>query len=147
MDRLAKLLHAFETIGIAADPIALVGRGLMAAFFIHEGVDQIADFAGTMSYMAGFGVWPGFLPLVILAELGGGLAILIGFLTRPTAIGLAIFTLLTALFFHKDFADADQAIHFQKNVTMAGGFLILAAFGSGAWSVDAWLMRRSGAKQ
>jgi putative oxidoreductase len=131
-----------EAVGLAGNSLALIGRVLMAAFFINEGVSQIGDVAGTIEYMRGFGVWPQLLPLVVLAELGGGLLILFGFATRVAAIGLAVFTLLTALFFHRDFSDPDQYIHFEKNLTIAGGFLALAAFGAGAWSIDAWLAKR-----
>ena len=75
--------------------------------------------------------------LVGLVELLGGLAILIGFQTRIAAWVLALFCVATALVAHMDWADAMQLIHFQKNLAMAGGFLVLAAFGAGAYSVDA----------
>ena len=75
------------------------------------------------------------LPLVILTELGGGLLVLFGLKTRWAAIALFGFCLLTALFFH---LGADQTIHFRKNIAMAGGFLLLAIFGPGGWSLDAW---------
>jgi putative oxidoreductase len=120
-----------------ANPLALLGRVLLSAFFLNEGYDKIINYGDTISYMEGFGVSARLLPLVILLEISGGLAVLSGFLARPAAIALAGYCLLTAFFFHRDFADADQYIHFQKNVTMAGGFLILAAFGPGAWSLDA----------
>ena len=136
------LLRVGAAIGLAGDALALLSRVLMAAFFINEGAGKIGDVAGTMDYMRSFGVWPFLIPLVILAELGGGLLILFGLATRVTAIGLAAYALLTALFFHRDFSDADQLIHFQKNLTIAGGFLALAAFGAGAWSLDRGLARR-----
>ena len=125
-----------------ADPLAFLGRVLLSAFFFNEGQDQIVNFADTMSYMEGFGVSPRLLPLVIATEIGGALMVLTGFLARPAAIALAGYCLLTALFFHTGFNDADQVIHFQKNVTMAGGFLILAAHGAGAWSLDALIAGR-----
>ncbi len=60
--------------------------------------EKITGYAGTQQYMEAMGV-PGFmLPLVILLEFGGGLAILFGFLTRTTALFTAGFTLLTAFF-------------------------------------------------
>src|SRR5579859_7011357 len=136
------LLRIGEAIGLAGNALALLSRVLMAAFFVNEGAGKIGDVVGTMDYMRSFGVWPFLLPLVILAELGGGLLILFGLATRVTAIGLAVYALLTALFFHRDFSDADQFIHFQKNLTIAGGFLALAAFGAGAWSLDGWLAKR-----
>jgi putative oxidoreductase len=125
-----------------ADPLALLGRVLLSAFFLDEGLDQIVTYADTVSYMESFGVSGRLLPFVILVEIGGGLAVLIGFLARPAAIALAGLCLLTALFFHSNFADPDQFIHFQKNLTMAGGFFTLAAWGAGAWSLDAFIAGR-----
>jgi putative oxidoreductase len=141
-DALRGVFRTGEAIGLAGDVFALLSRVLMAAFFINEGADKIGDMAGTMDYMRSFGVWPFLLPLVIVVELGGGLLVLSGLATRVTAIGLAIYALLAALFFHRDFSDADQLIHFQKNLTIAGGFLSLAAFGAGRWSLDRWLAKR-----
>ena len=78
-------------------------------------------------------VAPALLPLVILTEFGGGLLVLAGFKTRWAAIAIAGFCLLTALIFH---LPSGETIEFQKNVAMAGGFLVLAVFGPGAWSID-----------
>ena len=119
-------------------PLSLVARVLMAGMFIHEGYGKITDYGDTVDYMQSFGVNGHLLPLVILTELGGGLMILLGFGTRLAAIALAGFALLTAIFFHTNFADAMEAINFQKNLTIAGGFLILALAGPGAWSIDTW---------
>ena len=115
---------------------ALVGRLLLAFLFVREGIGKIADYAGLQDYMAQFGVNPSLLPLVILTELGGGLLVAFGGFTRVAAIGLAGFALLTAWFFHRG-EDLDSIIHFQKNLAIAGGFLVLAANGAGAWSLDA----------
>lgn len=76
------------------------------------------------------------LPLVILLEFGGGLAILFGFLTRTTALFTAGFTLLTAFLFHSNFAEGVNSLMFMKNLTIAGGFLLLAITGPGAFSID-----------
>lgn len=141
---LKTVLRAVETIGRAGNLLALASRALLSVLFINEGVAQIGDVAGTMDYMRGFGVWPQLVPLVILVEFGGGLLVLFGLATRVAAIGLAVFTFLAALFFHRDFSDPDQFIHFQKNLAIAGGFLALAAYGAGGWSLDAWLKRRAG---
>jgi putative oxidoreductase len=137
-----RLSEVGESFAFLVDPLAFLGRVLLSAFFLHEGYDQIVDYVGTMAYMEDFGVSPHLLPLVIIAEIGGGLMVLTGFLARPAAIALAGLCLLTALFFHSGFNDADQLIHFQKNLTMAGGFLMLAAYGAGAWSLDALIAGR-----
>jgi hypothetical protein len=42
----------------------------------------------------------------------------------------------TALIGHTNFADRNQEIHFLKNMAMTGGFLYVAAFGGGAWSLE-----------
>ena len=135
-------MSAVEAIGLASNSLMLLGRILMTALFIREGAVQLADMPGTMDYMRGFGVSPQLAPLVILAELVGGLLILFGLFTRLAAISLAIFTLLAALFFHRDFSDLDEFIHFQKNLAIAGGFLAVAAVGAGRWSLDGWLAKR-----
>jgi putative oxidoreductase len=126
------------------DAAVAVGRVLMAAIFIIEGYGKIVGYADVAAYMRSFGVPPVLLPLVIVTELGGGLLILTGLLTRAAAIALAGFALLTALIFHTGAADPGAAVQFQKNLAIAGGFLVLAAYGPGAWSLDAWLVRRAG---
>jgi putative oxidoreductase len=73
---------------------------------------------------------------------GGGLALLLGWGTRWAALALAGFTLVASLFFHNFWAmPADQVmlqqLMFFKNIAVAGGLLVLAAFGAGALSVDA----------
>jgi putative oxidoreductase len=118
--------------------IALVGRSGLAYVFIVDGWQAIANFANVGDYMQANGVSARLLPLVIATELGGGLMVVTGFAARWAAIALAGFCLLTALFFHRDSGDAEQVINFQKNIAMAGGFLMLAAFGPGGWSIDAW---------
>ena len=114
-------------------PLVLLGRAMLAYIFIVEGYGKIAGYAGVAAYMRGHGVSSALLPLVILTELGGGLLVLAGLKTRWAAIALFGFCLLTALFFHRA---ADQTIELHKNVAMAGGFLVLATFGPGAWSID-----------
>jgi len=123
-------------------PVALAARLMLAAIFVLEGWFKIADYDGTLRYMADHGVPGPLLPLAITMELGGGLLVAFGFLSRVSATALAGFCLLTALIFHANFGDADQLIHFYKNIAIAGGFLALAAFGPGNWSVDALRARR-----
>ncbi len=118
-----------------AGPLMLLARAMFATIFVVEGAGKIADYAGVAGYMQANGVDPRLLPLVILTELGGGLLVLFGLKTRWAAIALCGFCLLTALFIH---LRADEMIEFQKNTAMAGGFLTLAIFGPGPWSLDGW---------
>lgn len=120
----------------------LVARILMPILFITAGYGKIGAYGATQQYMESMGV-PGFmLPLTILLEFGGGLAILFGFLTRTTAFITAIFTVLTALLFHSNFADEMNQMMFMKNLSIAGGFLVLSVVGAGGFSLDALLKKR-----
>jgi putative oxidoreductase len=119
-----------------ADPLVLLARAMLAYIFVLEGIGKIATYADVQGYMRDHGVAPALLPLVILTELGGGLLVLFGLKTRWAAIALAGFCLLTALLVH---LPAGEMIEFQKNIAIAGGFLLLASFGPGAWSIDRWL--------
>ncbi|WP_147194643.1 DoxX family protein [Pantoea sp. MBD-2R] len=114
----------------------LVARILLPVLFIVAGWGKITGYAGTQQYMEAMGVPGFFLPLTILLEFGGGLAILFGFLTRFTAIATAIFTLITALVFHTNFSVDGNSINFMKNLSIAGGYLLLFITGPGAYSID-----------
>jgi len=116
---------------------SLLGRVGLSAIFIISGWGKIAAYAGTQQYMEAMGVSGELLPLVILLELGGGLAILAGLFTRFTAVVFALFALASGVLFHWDFADQAQFTSLLKNVAIAGGFIMLAATGAGAFSVDA----------
>ncbi|MFY9315430.1 MAG: DoxX family protein [Burkholderiales bacterium] len=121
----------------------LAGRILIATIFVVAGAGKIAGYAGTQAYMQSQGVPGVLLPLVIAAELGGGLLIILGLWTRLAALALAGFSILSALLFHANFADQMQQIMLMKNFAMAGGFLFLVAHGAGALSLDAWRARKA----
>ncbi|MGY4108027.1 DoxX family protein [Aeromonas encheleia] len=121
------------------DVALLVGRVLLALMFVIAGWGKIGGYAGTQGYMEAMGVPGAVLPLVILLELGGGLAIVLGLFTRSIAVLLAGFTLMAAFLFHYQPAEQMQMLMFMKNLSIAGGFLALAAAGAGAFSLDARL--------
>ncbi|RPD99165.1 DoxX family protein [Candidatus Pantoea deserta] len=130
-------MKKFEDAGL------LLARILMPVLFITAGWGKLTGYAGTQQYMEAMGV-PGFmLPLVILLELGGGLAILFGFLTRFTALFTAAFTILTAFLFHSNFAEGVNQLMFMKNLSIAGGFLVLGLVGPGAYSIDRLLRKKT----
>jgi len=113
-----------------------LGRVLLAVMFIQAGISKIFGYAGTQQMMESHGIPGMLLPLVIFVEAGCGLGVLLGLFTRSSAILLAGFCGLAALFFHFDFADRMQMINFMKNITIAGGFLVLAGAGPGALALD-----------
>ncbi len=124
--------------------MALVGRILLALMFLIAGIGKIgAGFAGTVGYIGSVG-----LPLpqvaaigAIIVEIVASLALIIGWKTRWAALALAIFSVAAALLFHNYWAmpanqQMMQQIIFMKNLAVAGGLLMLAVAGPGAWSVD-----------
>ncbi len=116
--------------------ILLISRILMALIFIAAGAGKLSNFEGTQAYMQMTGVPGPLLPLVILVEVGGGLAILLGYQTRWVALALAGFCAVSGAIFHNNFADQTQTIMFMKNLAMAGGFLSLFVSGAGSLSLD-----------
>lgn len=113
--------------------ISLVARVLMAYIFIVAGWGKVTAYNATVGYMESMGVSGAMLPLTILVELGGGLALFFGFQARFAALGLAIFSLITAFLFHDAHTDA---INFMKNMAMTGGLLFLMLHGAGKFSLD-----------
>jgi putative oxidoreductase len=124
--------------------MALLGRAMIAMLFIPGGISKLTGFAGTVGYIASKGV-P--LPevcaaIAIIVELGLGIALLVGWKTRWAALAIAIFTVVITFIFHAFWAvPAEQVMmqkmSFFKNIAIAGGLYAFAAFGPGAWSVDA----------
>lgn len=121
---------------------SLIGRLFIAAIFLMAGVSKIGGYEATQGYMQAMGVPAGLLPLVILTEVVGAIAIIVGYQTRIVAFLLAGFSLVSALLFHFNFADQMQSILFMKNVAIAGGFLFLVANGAGDVSVDNGLAKK-----
>jgi putative oxidoreductase len=119
--------------------LPLLGRVLIGLPFLMSGLGKVATYAATTAYIGSVG-----LPLAPLGwaiavafEVGGGLLLVLGFRARGVATGLAVFTLATAIFFHNNFADQNQMIHFLKNIMIIGGLLQIAHFGAGRYSLDA----------
>ncbi|NHC03325.1 DoxX family protein [Acinetobacter sp. 187] len=113
--------------------ISLVGRILLAYIFLVAGWGKITGYAATVGYMESMGVPGAMLPLTILVEFGGGLALLFGFQARFAAFGLAVFSIITALIFH---GGAEDSINLMKNLAISGGLLFLMLHGAGRLSLD-----------
>jgi len=122
--------------------LGLAGRILLALMFLLSGLGKLGAYSATAAYMFSAGVPGALLPLVIITEVGGALAIVVGWKTRTVALLLAGFCLLTAITFHRNFSDQNQMINFLKNVSIAGGFLLLVANGPGPLSIDGRLRNR-----
>ena len=125
------------------DWAALLGRLLLVILFFYSGFGKISGFQETAQDIAGHGLpFPQLLTaLAILLELGGAIAIAIGWKTRWAAALLVLFMIVITPIFHKFWGippdqAMDQQIHFMKNVSILGGFLLLFAFGPGRYSLD-----------
>ena len=115
---------------------APAGRILISLMFVTSGFSKISGYTATQGYMEAMGVPGVILPLVIAVELLGGLAVMLGWHTRIAAFLLAGFSLLSAVLFHANFGDQMQMIMFMKNISIAGGFLMIVALGGGAYALD-----------
>lgn len=118
-------------------PALLSARILLGLLFILAGAGKLGDVAGFGGYMASGGI-PAFLAWpVVLFEIGAGVLIIAGALTRPAALALAAFCVASGLLYHFDPADQMQMTMLLKNLALAGGYIALAVSGPGALSVDA----------
>jgi putative oxidoreductase len=120
----------------------LLGRVLLGLLFVLEGVSKLRGYDGAARYMTAHGMPAILLPAVIALEIIGGAMIIAGWWTRCAAAALATFCVVAAVIFHTRFGDRNQVIHFEKNLALAGAFLLLWVRGAGAFSLDAWRARR-----
>jgi putative oxidoreductase len=118
--------------------LTIAARLLMSLIFILSGWGKLTGYSGTLGYFTSIGLplAAAVTPLVILIELGGGLALLFGFKARWAAAILALFSVASALIAHTNFADANQMNNFMKNLAMAGGYLLFVKYGAGSPSID-----------
>lgn len=124
----------------------LVGRCMIALLFAITAIDQVREWRDTTIYILSHGVRPAELALAfaLVVQLGGALALILGFRTKLTALVLFIFTVSVSFLFH-DFwkiEDAElaraQMQLFARNMGIAGGLLLLVGMGAGRWSYDSW---------
>lgn len=116
----------------------LLGRAGLAFLLLLSGAGRLAHYASAQQSLETLGLSAALLPLLILLEIGGGVAMLAGAFTRVLAGALALLTLAAGIGLYGDFTDQLQFIQLSKHAAMAGGFVMLAATGAGAFSVDAW---------
>lgn len=140
--------HPTETNVRAAagvnDAMLAIGRVVIALIFVSSGIEKFMDLAGTASEIGSKNLpYPDVLAvLTATLESVGGLLVIFGWQTRIAALVLALFTAVAGYFFH-DFwhlppgpQHTDMMIHFMKNLSIIGGFLMLAAVGGGHYSLD-----------
>tara|TARA_B100000686_G_scaffold259700_1_gene272244 strand:- start:100 stop:483 length:384 start_codon:yes stop_codon:yes gene_type:complete len=119
--------------------VEFVGRILLSALFLIEGLGKISIKEDVIMYMEDYGV-PGilFFPAIIL-EILFPLILIAGYKTKWIASIMALFTFTVAIIFHTDFSEGMQMILFLKDIAIAGGFMIIIAHGPGKISLDHYL--------
>ena len=126
------------------DAVLLMGRILLAWIFLHEGVFLATHLEAASRSAAQLGVPAPLLIATVVLQLAAGVAIAIGWYSRIGSAALALFCLATALMFHADWASRNELLHFEKDLAIAGGMLVLLVRGAGRWSVDGiWQVRRA----
>lgn len=121
----------------------LIARIALAILFIIFGFPKLTGFDGTVQYMTSLGTPAPMLAAIIavVMEVPAAILIVLGFFTRPLAVIFVFYTLGTAVIGHHFWnmtgdAVGPNMINFYKNVSIAGGFLLLALTGPGAISLD-----------
>lgn len=114
--------------------VPLIARCLLAAIFIQSGYAKAMGLGGTAAYIAQQGLpAPQVLAIATAAcELLGGVALVLGFQARLIGLAFAVFCIGTAFVFHGGPSD----VNFMKNLSIAGGMLMVFAFGPGRISLD-----------
>jgi len=116
--------------------VEILGRLLLSAIFLINGIGKIFNYEGTIQYMENFDV-PGYLIIpAITVEILFPILLILGYYTKFSALVLSLFTLALAVIFHTDFSNQMQLMSFLKNIAIAGGFLIIFVYGPGKYSID-----------
>ena len=115
------------------------GRIFLSILFLFEGVRKFFYQEETIGFMDDFGVpeilfYPSLFFEIIIPSL-----LIIGFKTRFMASLMCLFTFIVSFIFHSDFNDQMQIIFFLKNISIAGGFLIIASYEAKMCTLDYYL--------
>ena len=133
-------------------PLPVIGRVLLALIFVLSGISKLGAIAATSAHMASAGI-PYADDLVwgaVALELGGGILLIVGLLTRRVGLAFFFYTLVLAVLFHAYWTMSGAAAHSQhtaffEHLSIMGGMLYVVAFGAGPYSIDAMIWGRHSA--
>ena len=116
--------------------VEFLGRVLLSTLFLVEGIGKISMQEDVIMYMENYGV-PEilFVPAIIL-EILFPILLIVGYRAKWVASIMALFTFTVAIIFHTDFNEGMQMMFFLKDIAIAGGFMIIVAYGPGKISLD-----------
>lgn len=133
---------------------ALVGRLMLIAIFLLNGFHHMMDWKGATSLLADhLRVWfrenliewltPLLMGGALVFLIAGSVMVALGIRSRLGAMMLMAFLLPTTILFHNFWSisplmseHSAQMIQFLKNLGLFGGLLMLAAFGTGKYSME-----------
>ena len=120
--------------------VEFIGRLLLSTLFLVEGIGKISMQEDVIMYMEDYGV-PGilFTPATIL-EIVFPLLLIVGYKTKWVASIMALFTFTVAIIFHTNFNEGMQMLFFLKDLAIAGGFMIIIAYGPSKISLDHYFL-------
>ncbi len=123
--------------------LLLIARVLLVVLFIVFGFPKLLHFTHTVAQFASKGIpFPSIAAVIaVIFEVPVVIAIALGFYTRPLALALLFYTFGTAVLGHPYWSMTGgevtgNMINFYKNISIAGGFLLLAITGPGSISLD-----------
>lgn len=132
--------------------LTLIGRVLLVAALLPNGAFKIQMFEAIAAAMGGTPL-PGptifeqtllvnfpapslFLAASVLLDLGGALMIIVGFKARAAGLVLAVYAVAAILIFHGAIRGMHDVVTVLRNLSLAGGCLLIATTGPGWWSLD-----------
>ena len=116
--------------------IEFLGRVLLSTLFLVEGIGKISMQEEVIMFMDDYGVPEILFVPAIIIEILFPLLLIIGYRAKWAASIMAIFTFSVGIIFHTDFSEGLQMIFFLKDIAIAGGFMIIVAYGPGKISLD-----------
>lgn len=115
--------HAF--LASQRDVLLLLARILLVILFVLFGWQKLTNFSGTIAYMGSAGAPAPIISaaIAVVMEFFAGIAILVGFQTRPIALLLALYTIATGIIGHHYWTmtggeQMNNMIHFYKNISI-----------------------------
>ena len=111
-------------------------RLLLLALFLIGGFRKSSMQEDVIMYMEDYGVPEILFVPGRVVEILFPLLLIVGYKTKWAASVMALFTFTVAIIFHTNFSEGMQMILFLKDIAIAGGFMIIIAYGPGKISLD-----------
>jgi putative oxidoreductase len=133
-----------QLLTTGSDLVLLLARVLIGVIFVRSGFEKILALGTFATALARDGVpYPQVVSIIAaFVEFLGGIALVVGFQLRYTALLMVLFVIIATLLRHRYWEFADGAVrraqdtNFYKNLAMIGGLLALFIAGGGRFGVD-----------